>query len=96
MMKKFTASRVSQDNALFPPQIILEDDGVTIKCPGLFSGRSTVVSYDKISHISIKTPLIGFSTISFFIHGEEVSVHGFTQSEAKEIKIIITQKQTQP
>ena len=95
MTIKYTASRISQDNALFPPQIILEDDGATIKCPGLFSGRSTVVTYDKISHISVKTPLIGFSTISFFVHGEEVSVHGFTKSEVNDIKRIITQKQTQ-
>ena len=95
MIKKFTASRISQDNALFPPQIILEDDRVTIKCPGFFSGRSTVVSYDNISHISVKTPLIGFSTISFFIHGEEVCVHGFTQSEVKYIKRTIIQKQAE-
>ena len=93
MYSKFTASRISRDNALFPPQIILEDNCVTIKCPGLFSGRSTAIAYENISHISILTPLVGFSTISFFAYGEEVCIHGFTKSEAHEIKRIVTRMQ---
>lgn len=94
MYRRFTASRISRDNALFPPQIILEDNCVTIKCPGLFSGRSTAISYENISHISILTPLVGFSTISFFAFGEEVCIHGFTKAEAHEMKRLISQKQT--
>lgn len=93
MYRKFTASRISRDNALFPPQIILEDNCVTIKCPGLFSGRSTAISYENISHISILTPLVGFSTISFFAFGEEVCIHGFTKAEAHEMKRLISEKQ---
>lgn len=94
MYRKFTASRISKDNVVFPPQIILEDNCVTIKCPGLFSGRSTAIAYENISHITILTPLVGFSTISFFAFGEELCIHGFTKSEANEIKRVITQMQT--
>ena len=93
MYRKFVASRISKDNVMFPPQIILEDTSVTVKCPGLFSGRSTVIPYDNISHMSILSPLVGFSTISFFAFGEEISIHGFTRSDANEIKRLITQKQ---
>lgn len=94
MYRKFTASRISRDNVVFPPQIILEDNCITVKCPGLFSGRSTAIAYENISHISILTPLVGFSTISFFAFGEELRIHGFTKAEANEIKRIITQLQT--
>lgn len=93
MYRKFIASRISKENVLFPPQIILEDTHVTVKCPGLFSGRSTVIPYDNISHISITTPLVGFSTISFFAFGEEIRIHGFTRADANEIKRLIGQKQ---
>ncbi len=91
MYRKFVASRISKENVLFPPQIILEDTHVTVKCPGLFSGRSTVIPYDNISHISILSPLVGFSTISFFAFGEEIRIHGFTRSDANEIKRLIGQ-----
>lgn len=93
MYKKYCASRISRDNILFPPQIILENTGVTIKCPDLFSGRITRIAYDKISHIRIFTPLIGFSSISFFTFGEEICINGFTKAEANEIKQIITNQQ---
>lgn len=91
-MKKFTASRISRDNALFPPQIILEEDNVIVKCPGLFTGQSMSIPYDNISYVSAITPIIGFSTISFIVHGEEVSIHGFTKSEVKEIEKEIAKK----
>lgn len=91
-MRKFTASRISKDNALFPPQIILDEDNVIVKCPGLFLGKSTSIPYDNISYVSAVTPIIGFSTISFIVHGEEVTIHGFTKSEVKEIEKEIAKK----
>lgn len=94
MYKKFTASRISRDNVVFPPQIILDESCVTIKCPGLFSGKSTAIAYENISHITILSPIVGFSTISFFAFGEELRIHGFTKAEANEIKRLITQMQT--
>lgn len=93
MYRVYIASRISKDNVFFPPKIILEDDCVTVKCPGLFSGRSTSITYDNVSHISILTPLVGFSSISFFAFGEEILIHGFTKAEADEIKRIISQNQ---
>lgn len=92
MYRKFVASRISRDNVLFPPQIILEDDCITVKCPGLFSGTTTSIPYDSISHVTVRTPLVGFSTIYFYAFGEEVSIHGFTRSEANEINRVIARK----
>jgi hypothetical protein len=92
MYRKFVASRISRDNAVFPPQIILADDCVIVKCPGLFSGTTTSIPYDSISHMEVTTPLIGFSTISFYAYGEEISIHGFTKSEANQINRTIIQK----
>lgn len=93
-MKKFIASRISRNNTLFPPEITLLDDVIIIKCPGFFSGQSTSIPYDNISYLNSTTPLIGFSTLSIFVHGVEITIHGFTKSEVNEIKKTITEKQT--
>jgi hypothetical protein len=83
---KYTASRLSEGNKLFPAEIFVEETGITIKIPGLFSGDETSVSYSSISAVEIDTPLIGFSTIRFYHSGNKVEAHGFSKSDAKEIK----------
>jgi hypothetical protein len=85
----YTASRLSEGNKLFPAQIIVENTGVTIKVPGIFSADETSVAYDSISAVEIDTPLIGFSTIRFYHNGNKVEAHGFSKSDAKEIKSAI-------
>ena len=95
MYKKFTASRISRDNVLFPPEIILEDEYLTLNYPGLFASRCTNIPYENISHISSVTPLIGFTTLSFYAFGKEVRIHGFTVAEVKEIKRFIASKQNE-
>lgn len=89
MYKTFTASRISEGNVLFPPTIIFDDDGVTVRCPFIFSGKSTYIPYSCISSVHIETPIIGFSTISFYALGNLVSIHGFLKSEAIEMRQII-------
>ena len=89
MRRTFTASRISEGNALFPPTIIFDDNGVTVRCPFIFSGKSTYIPYSCISSVHIETPIIGFSTISFYAFGNLVSIHGFLKSEAIEMRQII-------
>lgn len=63
MRRTFTASRISEGNVLFPPTIIFDDNGVTVRCPFIFSGKSTYIPYNCISSVYIetpKTPIIGF------------------------------------
>ncbi len=83
---KYTASRLSEGNKVFPAEIFTEDNGVTIKIPGLFSSDTTTIAYSSISAVEIDTPLIGFSSIRFYHSGNKVEAHGFSKSDVEEIK----------
>jgi hypothetical protein len=83
---KFTASRLSEGNKVFPAEIIIEPNGLTVKIPGLFSGKSKHLDYQNIGEVSIDAPVIGYSTITFFTAGTKVSAHGFTSNEVKKIR----------
>lgn len=89
MFHAYTASRISEGNVLFPPTIIFDDNGVTVRSPFIFSGQSTYIPYNCISSVHIKTPIIGFSTISFYAFGTQVSIHGFLKLEAVQMRQII-------
>jgi len=83
---KFTASRLSSDNKIFPSEIYLEETGITIKIPGLFSGETKHFDFNHIASVEIDTPLIGFSSITIFAGGTQMSANGFTKAEVKQIK----------
>jgi hypothetical protein len=91
---KFTASRLSEGNKIFPTEIYLEPTGITIKIPGLFSGESKHFDFNHIASVEIDTPLIGFSTISIFAGGTQMSANGFTKAEAEQIKQAIEDGKT--
>lgn len=96
MLKKvYIASRVSEGNRIFPAEIHIEDYEITLKIPGLFSGKSRHIVYQQIEGVNIDTPMIGYSTITFVVGGEKVIAHGFTKAEAKEIKEICSEKISQ-
>ncbi|GGH08690.1 hypothetical protein [Mucilaginibacter phyllosphaerae] len=86
---KYTASRLSAGNKLFPAEITTEESGITIKIPGLFSGDTTSIAYDSISAVEIDSPLIGYSTIRFYHSGNKVEAHGFSKSDVNDIKAFI-------
>ena len=86
---KYIASRLSEGNKLFPAEIIVQETGLTVKIPGLFSGDETSVPFSSISAVEIDTPLIGFSTIRFYHNGNKVEAHGFSKSDVKEIKAAV-------
>ena len=85
MYRQFTASRVSESNVLFPPTIIFNDEGITIKTPALLHHNTD----DAVSSVMIHTPLAGFSSITFYAYGREVRVHGFLQREVREMKRLV-------
>ena len=87
---KFIASRLSDGNKIFPPEIKIEDNGISIKVPGLFSNQEQYFAFNQIDSVAVETPLIGYSTISFYAGLNFVKAHGFTKSEVTEIKQIIT------
>ena len=84
--KTINASRISEDNKLFPPSITIGEEGFDIKFPGLFSDEETFVNYNDISSISIDCPLIGFSKIILNIKGQIITVDGFYKSDANLVK----------
>lgn len=86
---KFIASRISEGNKIFPAEIHCEENGLTVRIPGLFRGESQYFDYSQISSVRVDAPLIGYSTIHFYAGNAYVSAHGFTKSEVNEIKHII-------
>ncbi|WP_316838037.1 hypothetical protein [Pedobacter nutrimenti] len=86
---KFTASRLSEGNKVFPTEIYLEENSIEIKSPGLFSGDSKYLNYEDITSIEVDTPMIGFSTLRLFLNGNKVEVSGFSKSDIKTIRQMI-------
>lgn len=84
----FTASRLSDGNKMFPDEINIDDNSVTIRSPKLFGGKSKSFPLGQIS-VSINTPMVGYSDITLVSQGTGMSVHGFTSSDAKRIKSLI-------
>ena len=83
---KFTASRLSAGNKIFPDEIYLEPNGISIKIPGLFSGETKQFDFNHIASVEIDTPLIGYSSITIFAGGTMMSANGFTKAAVKQIK----------
>jgi hypothetical protein len=83
---KFTASRLSTGNKIFPTEIYLESTGITIKIPGLFKGETKQFDFNHIASVEIDTPLVGFSSISIYAGGTQMTASGFTKAEVKQIK----------
>ena len=92
-MEIFIASRLTTGNKVFPSKIIIDDLGITLKIPGLFSGNEKTVPYTRISSVDIICPFIGYSTVIVETTGEgHIKAHGFTKSEAKRIKELVLAK----
>jgi len=90
--KIYKASRLSDGNGIFPAEIHIEETEIMLKFPGFFSGKSKHIVYQQIEGVNIDAPMIGYSTITFVVGGEKIVGHGFTKSEAKEIKQICSEK----
>ncbi|MDR0926321.1 MAG: hypothetical protein LBO69_00960 [Ignavibacteria bacterium] len=86
---KYTASRLTEGNKLFPTSISTEEKGLTIKFPGFLSGKETFVSYDDISGVTVDCPMVGYSKIGLNLKGDDISIHGFTKSDVYAIKAAI-------
>lgn len=84
---KYTASRLSEGNKLFPASISITGHGVTLKVPGFLGGSEQTIPFDRISAVDIETPFVGYSTIKIYSVGWDVIVaSGFTKADVKEMK----------
>ena len=92
-MTQYKASRLVAGNRVFPVRIIIDDLGVTIKNPSLFSGTESTIPFSRIASVNIDCPFVGFSTIIIKTTGEgEIRAHGFLKREVVEMKGIILGK----
>lgn len=86
-MKEFQASRLSDGNKVMPNTIKIDDFGVTLKIPGVFSGKEKTLTYHQISSVQIDSPMVGFSTITFDTIGwDRIIAKGFSKEDAQEVK----------
>jgi len=83
---KYTASRLSEGNTLFPPVIETETEGLYVTIPGFFKNKKTFIAYSEISSFEIDSPFIGFATITFMASNVKVKVHGLSSSDARSIE----------
>ena len=91
-MREFTANRLSGGNKIFPAEIKIDNFGVTLKIPGVFSGNEKSLGFHQISSVKIDSPLIGFSKITFDTIGwDRIVAEGFEKSDADEIKHLVQQ-----
>ena len=91
-MKTFEASRLSEGNKLFPAKIDIDNFGVTLKIPGLLGGKEKTLSYQQISSVSIESPMMGYSKITFDTLGfDRIVATGFSKADAQEIKQMVQQ-----
>ncbi|MFN8134161.1 MAG: PH domain-containing protein [Bacteroidales bacterium] len=89
-METFLASRLTAGNKVFPAEIIIDQHGVTLKIPGLFSGSETTVPYTRISSVDITCPFIGYSSIVISTTGEgDIRAHGFRKNQVIRMKNLI-------
>ena len=83
---KYVASRLSEGNKIFPAEIHIGENGIKVKIPGFLGGDSRFIDYEHISAVDINTPMVGFSSITLYNHGNQAFAHGFKKEEAKQIK----------
>ena len=89
-MKEFQASRLSEGNKVMPNTIKIDDFGVSLKIPGVFSGKEKTLTYHEVSSVSIDSPMMGFSTITFNTIGfDRIIAKGFSKEDAQEVKQLV-------
>lgn len=92
-METFIASRLAEGNRVFPAQITIDQQGVTLKVPGLFRGNEKTVPFTRISSVNIDSPMVGYSSIIIETTGDgRINAHGFTKAEVKKMKTMILER----
>lgn len=92
-METFLASRLTTGNKFFPTKVVIEEHGVTLKIPGLYSGNEKTIPYTRIASVNIVCPFIGYSTINIESTGEGIiKAHGFLKHEVVRMKELILSK----
>lgn len=96
-MSTYEANRLSQGNSLFPAKIVLKDDSVVLKIPGLFDGKEKSLLYRQITSIEINGGMLSFCDITIKTsRSGKIIAKGFSHSTAKEIQSAINYRINNP
>jgi hypothetical protein len=86
---KFVASRLSGGNTIFPKQIIIMNDTLTIITRGHREEFTISLPMLRIDDVDVVSPKLGFSTLHFKGAWKISPVHGFTKRQCEEILAVI-------
>ena len=90
MYHHYTACRVTGNgNAVFPDEIIIEDDTVTYRKGQIVGYKETKINVAAIGCVSVKAGLIFADVIIDTTGGMAIRARGFTRSDAREISNLL-------
>ena len=87
---KFTASRLSRENTLFPDQLEIDASNVSYYKGYFFGHKSTVIPRNNISSVSTNMGIIFADVIIESKGGKRIIAGGFKKDDAKEIVRLLT------
>lgn len=86
MTYHFTASRVSGDgNAIFPDEIIIDDDNVTYRKAKVIGRKETKIAFEAIGCVSIDKHILFTDIIIETRGGMKICAKGFSRNDAEAI-----------
>lgn len=90
MTYKFSASRVTGGNVIFPDKLEIDDERVTFYKARLIGYNTTIIQRSNIGSVSLKAGLL-FADIVIETNGGQITVaNGFSRSDAKKIQQLLT------
>lgn len=86
MYYKFSAKRISgNDNAIFPDELIIDEDGITFQKKKVIGFTRTRISFESISSVSVDKNLIFADIIIETNGGMKLVASGFSKKDASMI-----------
>ena len=85
----YTASRITGSNAVFPDEIIIEDDMVTYRKGQIVGYKETKINVAAIGCVSVKAGFLFADVIIETKGGMAIRARGFTRSDAREISSLL-------
>lgn len=90
MTYKFSASRITGGNVVFPDKLEIDDERVTFYKARLIGYNTTIIQRSNIGSVSLKAGLF-FADIVIETNGGQITVaNGFSRSDAKKIQQLLT------
>ncbi len=90
MIYYFTASRISDEgNAVFPDEIIIDDQSVTYRKKKVIGSKETKVNFDAIGSVSVERHILFADIVIETRGGLRICAKGFSKSDAEKISRLL-------